>query len=119
MALTAAEILEFMDLDVKEIEVPQWKGKVYIRKWSGLELDQYNNKLLRQTKGEDMDLTGLNAFVAFLSLSDAEGTRLFSKKEQLEALERKSASALALIRKETLSFNGLNESKEDAAALGE
>lgn len=111
-------ILDYVDLPVKEVVVPEWGGiKLYVRamnaserdafmfeKWKSRENSENNEK---GTISEDVVMNNITASIlARVICSDPEGTqRVFSDKD-VEALGKKSAKALDRLNEAVKEING-------------
>ena len=76
MALSAEQILAANDLQIKEIETPEWGENVFIRQMQGGELGIFS-KLLKGTKEVQEFPIEAIAVICALTLCDAKGNRLF------------------------------------------
>lgn len=110
-------ILEADDLDLEEVEVPEWKDengkpvKVYIKQMSGHAANEYVEST-REENGGDIDR---NAKVLVASLCDKDGNRLFTRKD-IDALNAKNARVLNHLTQIALEVNfKSNEAVEEAA----
>lgn len=117
--LTRNEILASRNFGVKEIEVPELDGSVYIRKWSGKD----RAKFLSASIKPQGDSVGVNydtifdnmALVVAISLCDKSGKRLFNDNE-VEVISELDADVIQKIYEEALKLNTLNATAvEDAA----
>lgn len=106
--LTKDDILNAKDTKVIEIDAPEWGGKVFVRKWSAGDLDHYEKSILTNPR-HDMTKRGL---IAALSLSDAEGNKLFVL-DDVEALSEKSAAVLNKVLDEAVRINALDDASQD------
>lgn len=106
--LGADAILKAADLQVAEIEVPEWGGWVRVRGLTGLERDQFESEMT-QRKGKDvqMNLRNIRARLVQLSVVDEKGERMFTH-QVLEALGAKSARALDRIFTKSMELSGLS-----------
>ncbi len=84
-------ILGYEDLVIEEVDVPEWNGKIYVRRMSGHERDAYEsvNHLLH----ESMRYTDFRARLLVSSLCNAEGKLIFTDID-IQALSKKSAKPL-------------------------
>ena len=94
VTLTAADIFAAHDEEIKEVEVPEWGGVVYVKGMTGAERDRYEKTFMewREKKGK---LTNMRASMLVMCLVDENGRRLFtSSSSDIEALGAKSAKVL-------------------------
>lgn len=107
--LTRDEILSLDDLPRQVVEVPEWKGTVYVRAMTGTERRQFFLHLANDT------LTG--AMMVCWCACDEAGHRLFEDGD-VEALSQKHGKALDRIANAALKFNGLTAEAQDDAKNG-
>jgi hypothetical protein len=105
--LTAEDILSADDLQVVEVDVPEWGGVVRLRPLTA----QQAIKFAEEAKENKGALSAVN--VAAMCIVDATGSPMFNA-EQLEKLKSKSLRAMMRIQKEALRINGLDEKAETA-----
>lgn len=112
MALTRDQILQAEDLTKIEVQVPEWKGSVWVRMLTGKERDELESFWdSAKKKGE---FTDARATVASLTICDERGERLFSDKD-IQVLGQKSSAALQRVFDEALKLNRLT--KDDVKEL--
>ena len=105
---SAADIFAIDDLDTIDVEVPEWRGSIRIRKLTAEEAITF---------GETVDgpaRRSANVRLVIACAVDDHGKSLFTK-EHLEPLKRKSMKAINLIATEALRFNGLLKEDEGRA----
>jgi hypothetical protein len=118
--LSASEILGADDIVTELVEIPEWKGKVIVRGLTGAERDGFEESLLeRRGKNREVRLANLRAKLCALTMVDGNGKRLFSD-AQVEALGKKSASALQRVFAVAQRLSGLSDEdvEELAGELG-
>jgi hypothetical protein len=98
--LSRDQILGMRDLPRKAVEVPEWKGQVYVRALTGGERD----KMERMISEDSISRAALVA----LCVVDESGARLF-REEDVEALAGKNGQALERIVSAALAFNLLTD----------
>lgn len=102
-------IINIRDFGVKTIEIPEWGGIFYIRKWSGKDRSIFWSKPV--TKDGEFNWKNLfdnQALVVALSICDEEGKQLFTTSEEdLDLILSKNGDALQKIYEESLIYNGL------------
>jgi hypothetical protein len=102
-ALTKDQILSADDLDLLEIEVPEWGGSVYCRVMSVGERDAYEREWIGKRE------TGVENFrTKFLQrvLCSKDGQLLFTP-DEVSALSKKSARVMARLWERTMKHNHL------------
>ena len=86
--LNRDDILNVVDLDVKEVKVPEWKGSVNVRGLTARERDSFEASI-----GASANLDNLRARLVVLTLVDEEGKRIF-KDSDAKALGDKNAEVV-------------------------
>lgn len=111
--LTRDEILGFNDLQIEKVKIPEWKGKVVcVRGLSGEERDIFED-LTFGTDGTQKDkLKNFRAKLVSLCTCNEKGERLFTQ-DDIEALGRKSASALERIYRVAERLSGFRKKDVD------
>ncbi len=92
--LTRADILSADDAEIREVDVPEWGGKVRIKSITGTARDAFEASL-REGKGKnaDVNLRNLRARLISLCVVDEAGKRMFQK-EDVGRLGAKNAKPL-------------------------
>lgn len=110
--LTAQDILAIDDIEVQELYIPQWKQTVYLRTMTAadrgyLEEQIYSIDVQNQTMGAKIKTARMTALLAFLTLCDENGKRLFEQESQIDKLAAKSASAMNVIAEKAQAMAGM------------
>jgi hypothetical protein len=104
--LTKARILEAQDLPLKEVPVPEWGGKVFVRMMTAGQRDAFEAE---QTTNPHRDL---RARLAVATVCDEAGELLFTA-EDVPTLTKKSARALDRIFAAAARHNGITQADVD------
>lgn len=88
--LNKAEILEAQDLPREEVQIPEWKGSVYVQTMTADAKDTFEGTLL---EGGKATIAGIRAKLAVATVVDEAGNCLFGLAD-VEALGKKSGKAL-------------------------
>jgi len=102
MMLTADDILNSNDFDIKKINIPEWGGDVYIKTMSGSARDTW--ELYAQSEIEKTSNVNMRAKMCVLTLCDEKGKLLFDDK-QVSNLGQKSAKALDRVYSKAVELN--------------
>ena len=115
--LSRDAILNVVDLDYEDVQVPEWGGTVRVRGLTGSERDKYEASVM-QRKGKRYELVMADARAKLVALTvvDEEGNRLFSDSD-VKALGQKNAAPLNRIFSTSQRLSGL--SNEDIEELTE
>jgi hypothetical protein len=106
--LDPAAILAAEDIQVEELQIPEWGGTVRVRGMNGTERDAFEESQL------GAPYKNLRARLAIATLIDSEGKPMFTAAD-IPALAKKSARALDRIFPIATRLSGL--SKEDVEEL--
>ncbi len=110
------DIVKADDLQTSEVEVPEWGGTVLVRGLSGVERDAFESSMIKGTgKNQKVDTQNIRAKLCSLAIVDEQGKRIFDTMEAIEALGKKSASALTRVYDMASKLSGLRE--EDVEEL--
>jgi len=105
MALSKEQILAADDMGLKEVEVPEWGGNVFVRVMTVGERDSYENEwIVNKNKGVE------NFRSKFLQrvLCDEKGELLFTASE-IDLLAKKSARVITRIWEAAMKHNALSD----------
>ena len=106
--LDKKSILDSDDLPRECVTVPEWGGDIFVRTLTGAERDSFEQQMLdSRGKNKEINISNIRARLGILTICDEEGTRLFAAKD-MEALGKKSASALDRIFTIAQRLNGLS-----------
>ncbi len=112
--LTKETILSANDVEIKEVEVPEWGGVVCVRGMTARERQRYEESL-QGKKGQINTRNALEKLVV-LCIVDKDGNRLFAD-DDIAALSKKSAKALMRVAAVATELSGLT--KEDMEEMVE
>lgn len=99
--LTRSAILAAQDLPLKEVQVPEWGGAVYVRMMTAGERDAFE-----ASQGQGNPHRDLRARLAVATVCDSCGSALFTA-EDVPALTAKSGRALDRIFAAAAKHNGI------------
>ena len=119
--LTRDSIINIQDYDLKEVQVTEWGGSVYLRKWSGKDRSYFWSKsIIADESGAKVNWDSMfnNMVLAVsLSLCDGLGCRLFSNSDKdLAILGSKNGDVIQRLYSEAISMNGLAADSLNEAA---
>lgn len=115
MTINADSILGINDISIEELYVPQWKVSVYIKTLTAeerglLEAEVYQFGMNGQTVNANIHTDKLAVLLAFVSVCDADGKRIFTTEAHKNSLAKKSAAALNIIAEKAQALSGLSQS---------
>jgi hypothetical protein len=100
--LSGAEILEVDDIEVRRVEVPEWKSAVYLRVLPADEGLALNERMQALEKGKDSEAMFL---LLSATLVTSEKKPLFTA-EQIAKVRGRSGKVLLRLQKEALELQG-------------
>lgn len=118
--LNRDSILGARDFGLKEIDVPEWGGTIYLRKWSAKDRNAYIGKSVNV----DEDGSGHVNYEAIfdsqvwavaMSICDEDGKRLFTD-DELDLLATKNGDVIQRLCEEVYKLNGLAEKSVEESA---
>jgi len=112
-SLTKADILKVEDLDKEWVDVPEWKGGVYVRVLTGTERDSFEGSVyLQKGKEPEVNMQNLRAKLCAKCMIDEKGKRLFDTKD-VKMLGGKSSRALDRVFTVAQRINGMTQKDVD------
>lgn len=111
MLLSREQIIGAEDRTTEDVEVPEWGGTVRVRALSGAERDAYEGSLvqIRSDGTKKLTLANARARLVYLSACDEAGERLFTNEQDVNALGKKSATALQRVWEVASRLSGLTD----------
>lgn len=103
--LTKDAILAAKDLQVVDVDVPEWGGKVQLRPMTAGEREVFEQEIVSNMNSKNRP-NNIRAFLVHLSLVDEQGNLLFTK-EEVDALGKKSAVVLNRLALKCQEINGM------------
>jgi len=104
--LSKDDIFKAKDFEIKEIEVPEWGGSIFIKSMSG-----YARAKLVADVQNKIDLDKLQLRVLINCICDSEGKLLFSEAD-LQKLGTKNPEVLSMLEKECCKISGIGTEAE-------
>jgi hypothetical protein len=117
MPLNRDQILNSVDIQVKEIQVPEWGGSVFIRQLTRAEQDEYlkrqygDTRLKQDNRAKQQEISSVNiyghdAYLCVCGICDEDGKQLF-KQNDIDALKKKNGSVVGRIAVEIVKFSSM------------
>ena len=107
MSLSREDILGANDLARELVECPEWGDSVWVQELNGLQRVEFGAAFMTKDD-EPPDMSRIHAFLGALSMVDEDGNRLFSGAD-VEALGKKSGTALDRVTKVAMRLSGLSD----------
>jgi hypothetical protein len=105
MASSIRDCLDIDDIELKSVDVPEWKTIVYVRTLTRAE----RHRMFK----DNQDVDELLLLVLY-ACREADGSRAF-KKEDLQRLSEKSGKVIERIGRAALDLNGIGSGAVDEA----
>lgn len=118
--LNRDDIISVQDIHIEPLEVPEWGGWVHVKTLTGEERDLLEASMIDlgpQGQTRSVNLRNVRAQIAWLSLCDENGKRLFTKKD-LEVLAKKSSAALDRVAEKAQSLAKISQTDLDKMVDG-
>lgn len=112
MLLTGDQILQYSDLKKEIVNVPEWKGEVYVREMAGWERDHWELRLVSAKGNPSAILENVRASLAVLTVCGEDSMPLFKLEDAIE-LGKKSAAALDRILEVAQRLNKISNDDVD------
>lgn len=117
MALDKKQILNAVDLPTIKVDVPEWKGHVYLRTMSIAQRDYMESLYLQLNyaikNGGDTSEINIRARTVCYCICDESGKRIFEDSEA-EALGEKSAKVIDMLVEKCQELNGISDDDLEA-----
>jgi len=108
--LTADAIFSADDMDVAPVDVPEWGGKIYVRRLTGRERDEFEQLMTDRRQGRSaMKVQGVIAKMVILAACTSDGTKLFTSKDAEGKLNEKACSPLMRIFDAAMAVSGMRD----------
>lgn len=116
--LSKSDILSATDITYDEVTVPQWGGSVRLKLMGGKERGEWDSLIAARSTADDRvpNQREIRATLVALCLVDSEGHRLFASKEDIAALDAKSAEAIDFLYERCRKLNRLGKYATEEAA---
>lgn len=117
-SLSREDILNANDIEVKDVQVPEWGGKVYVKPLNGAERDKYEKEALAWQQGtEEQAKLSIRAKLVAYSVVDPETKEPLFNTGDIEILSKKNSKPLDRVFQAAQRMNGLT--KKDIEELVE
>lgn len=122
MGLSKEAILKAPITGLKQIEIPEWGGSIYLRKWSGKDRNKFLAASVSISGNGDVEVNYNSLFdnmvkAVALTLCDETGLRLFDDSEEdVSLLGNKEHDVLQRLYNESIELNSLKAGSVEEAA---
>lgn len=109
MALTRDDILNVKDIQVQEVDVPEWGGTVFVKGMTAKERDKFEASIIIHAgKTQRVNMNNIRAKLCSATICDEQGEPMFTEKD-IDALAQKSASAMQRVFAVAQTLSGITE----------
>ena len=118
--LSRDDVLAARDIKTKLVAVPEWGGDVYVKGMTGTDLDAFETTIIVDHGGgkkQTVTTENIRAKLAAFSIVDEDGVLMFSV-EDIDALGKKSSSALQRIMDVAKELSGIGDDEIEDLAEG-
>jgi hypothetical protein len=111
--LTADDIFNLDDLEIEELNIEEWNGKVYMRTFTGTERAQLQTKFASVNVKSGNSTLDVMLTVFVYGICDGNGKRLFKNdKPTLDKLKSKKGTVIESAANQIMIFNGLAQAEK-------
>ena len=115
MALSKNEIFAVKDVDIHEVEVPEWGGSILLRGMTGEQRNNYEHWAHTQSKETVPDYRGIRERLIMSCAIDENGEALFTE-DDLQQLAAKNSEVIDRLHEKCRELCGMDQDAvEDAA----
>lgn len=107
--LTRDEILAIEDLPIERVDVPEWKGAVYMRTLSGKQRDEFTQLATDRRAAKRFDIRGLKVRLVSMALCGKDGKLLFAGNDDETKLNAKAGAAIDRLFQIAQRLSGLSD----------
>lgn len=111
MELNKEQILSADDLQIEEMEIPEWGGTIYIRVMTGTERNLFVQDIYTSEDKEDEVDLSIRFKLCAATIVNSKGERLFSESE-IETLSNKSFIVLDRIYRKAEILNCIDDAEK-------
>jgi len=117
MSLSRDDILKVQDIQIEEVDVPEWGGSVFVKGMTGTERESFEKTIMDQRgKTSVVNMDNFRAKLVVYSTCDEKGNLIF-KNSDVAALSEKSAAPLVRIAEVATRLSAIG--KQDIEELTE
>jgi len=105
--LTREQILNAEDLETREVNVPEWGGKVMLKTMTGAERDAWESRIPLQTADKKIDIKEMKACLLVLCIRDPKTSAFLFTEKDVPELNKKNSSVLDRLWQIASEMNGI------------
>ncbi len=111
--LSAENILSADDMKVAPVDVPEWGGKIYVRRLTGRERDEFEQLMNDRKAAKSLKVRGVISRIVALAASKADGSKLFTSNDAESRLDDKACAPLMRVFDAALKISGMRDDDID------
>jgi hypothetical protein len=116
--LSRDDILAIEDLPTERVEIPEWKGAVYMRTLSGKQRDEFTQLATDRRAAKRFDIRGLKVRLVAMALCDKDGKLLFGGNGDDAKLNAKAGAAIDRLFQIAQRLSGLSDDELEEMTEG-
>lgn len=107
--LSAENIFSADDMKVEPVDVPEWGGRIYVRRLTGRERDEFEQLMNDRRAGKILKVRGVITKIVALAACTSDGTQLFTSKDAEAKLDEKACAPLMRVFDAALKISGMRD----------
>ncbi len=107
--LSAENIFSADDMKVEAVDVPEWGGKIYVRRLTGRERDEFEQLMNDRRAGKIMKVRGVITKIVALAACTEDGSKLFTSENAEAKLDEKACAPLMRVFDAALKISGMRD----------
>lgn len=107
--LSAENIFSADDMKVESVDVPEWGGKIYVRRLTGRERDEFEQLMNDRRAGKILKVRGVITKIVALAACTSDGSKLFTSDKAESKLDEKACAPLMRVFDAALKISGMRD----------
>jgi len=113
MSLTQEQLASVSDLDVEEVQVPEWKGSIYLRPMTGRERDQFEVEHSKALRNGGIKENFRSRFLAQVFCDEHSKPIFESVDKGVDILGQRSSKVITRLFDRAWKISGFDEKEVD------
>ncbi len=107
--LSAENVFSADDMKIEPVDVPEWGGRIYVRRLTGRERDEFEQLMNDRRAGKILKVRGVISRIVALASCRADGSQLFTSKDAESRLDEKACAPLMRVFDAALKISGMRD----------
>jgi hypothetical protein len=107
--LSAENVFSADDMKVEPVDVPEWGGRIYVRRLTGRERDEFEQLMNDRRAGKILKVQGVITKIVALAACNAAGNKLFTGGDAEAKLDEKACAPLMRVFDAALKISGMRD----------